>query len=77
MARYLATIPNNTGFYNLGTVESYPTGGAGPTAYGPTSYFGSDPLPEQTGDNIYNPIDLGDFSSAFRSVKIDNTHGGL
>ena len=77
MARYLATIPNNTGFYNLGTVESYPTGGAGPTAYGPTSYFGSDPLPEQTGDNIYNPIDPGDFSSAFRSVKIDNTHGGL
>jgi len=77
MARYLTTIPSNTGFYNLGTVESYPTGGAGPTAYGPTSYYGSDPLPEQTGDNIYNPIDLGDFSSIFRSVNIENTHGGL
>ena len=45
MSRYLTTIPSNTGFYNLGTVESYPTGGAGPTAYGPTSYYGSDPLP--------------------------------
>ena len=59
MSRYLTTIPSNTGFYNLGTVESYPTGGAGPTAYGPTSYYGSDPLPAEDGDNLHNPIDLG------------------
>ena len=77
MSRFLTTIPSNTGFFNLGTVESYPTGGGGPTAYGPTSYFGSDPLPEQSGDNIYNPIDLGDFSPIFRSVPIKNSHGGL
>ena len=77
MSRYLTTIPSNTGFYNLGTVESYPTGGAGPTAYGPTSYYGSDPLPAENGDNLYNPIDLGDFSSVFRSFSIKNSHGGL
>ena len=77
MSRFLTTIPNNLGFYNLGTVESYPTGGAGPTAFGPNSYYGSDPLPTQSGDNIYDPIDLGDFSSIFRSVPIKNTHGGL
>jgi hypothetical protein len=77
MSRYLTTIPSNTGFYNLGTVQSYPTGGAGPTAYGPTSYYGSDPLPAEDGDNIYNPIDLGDFSSVFRSFSIKNSHGGL
>ena len=77
MSRYLTTIPSNTGFYNLGTVESYPTGGAGPTAYGPTSYFGSDPLPANTGDSIYDPIDLGDFTSIFRTVEIKNSHGGL
>lgn len=77
MARYLSTIPNNLGFFNLGTVESYPTGGTGPTGYGPTSYFGSDPLPATDGDSLYNPIDLGDFSSVFRSVRITNTHGGL
>ena len=77
MSRYLTTIPSNTGFYNLGTVESYPTGGAGPTAYGPTSYFGSDPLPSNTGDSIYDPIDLGDFTSIFRTVEIKNSHGGL
>ena len=46
MARFLTTIPSNLGFFNLGAFESYPTGGGGPTAYGPTSYFGSDPLPE-------------------------------
>ena len=61
MARFLTTIPNNLGFYNLGTVESYPTGGAGPTAYGPTTYFGSDPLPARGGDNLSDPIDLGSF----------------
>ena len=77
MSRYLTTIPNNSGFYNLGTVEAYPTGGAGPTAYGPTSYFGSDPLPKQSGDNLNNPIDLGDFSAVFRSFVINNSHGGL
>ena len=77
MARFLTTIPNNLGFFNLGTVESYPTGGSGPTAYGPTSYFGSDPRPAEQGDNLNNPIDLGDFSSIFRSLEIKNTHGGL
>lgn len=77
MARFLTTIPSNLGYYNLGTVESYPTGGTGPTAYGPTSYFGSDPLPATAGDSVNTPIDLGDFSSVFRSVTINNTHGGL
>ncbi len=77
MSRYLTTIPSNTGFYNLGTVQSYPTGGAGPTAYGPTSYYGSDPRPAESGDNLHNPIDLGDFSSVFRSFSIKNSHGGL
>ncbi len=77
MARFLTTIPSNLGYYNLGTVESYPTGGSGPTAYGPTSYFGSDPLPATPGDNVNEPIDLGDFSSVFKSITISNTHGGL
>lgn len=77
MARFLTTIPNNLGYYNLGTVESYPVGGTGPTAYGPTSYYGSDPLPATPGDSVNNPIDLGDFSSVFRSITINNTHGGL
>ena len=77
MARFLTTIPSNLGFFNLGTVESYPTGGGGPTAYGPTSYFGSDPLPAESGDNLNNPINLGDFSAIFKSQIISNTHGGL
>jgi hypothetical protein len=77
MARFLTTIPTNLGFYNLGTVEAYPTGGSGPTAYGPTSYFGSDPLPVTSGDSLYNPIDLGEFSSVFKSLTLTNTHGGL
>ena len=77
MARFLTTIPSNLGYYNLGTVESYPTGGSGPTSYGPTSYFGSDPLPATPGDNVNEPIDLGDFSSVFKSITISNTHGGL
>jgi hypothetical protein len=77
VARFLTTIPSNLGYYNLGTVESYPTGGTGPTAYGPTSYFGSDPLPATPGDSVNTPIDLGDFSSVFRSVTITNSHGGL
>jgi len=77
MARFLTTLPTNLGFYNLGTVQSYPTGGTGPTAYGPTSYFGSDPLPATLGDSINNPVDLGDFSSIFRSITLNNSHGGL
>ena len=77
MSRFLTTIPSNSGFVNLGLVEAYPTGGGGPTAYGPTSYYGSDPLPAEDGDNLNNPIDLGDFSSIFKSFEIKNTHGGL
>jgi hypothetical protein len=77
VARFLTTIPSNLGYYNLGTVESYPTGGSGPTAYGANSYFGSDPLPATPGDSVNTPIDLGDFSSVFRSVTITNSHGGL
>ena len=77
MARFLTTIPSNLGFFNLGVVESYPTGGGGPTAYGPTSYYGSDPLPAEQGDNLNNPINLGDFSAIFKSQTISNTHGGL
>ena len=77
MARFLTTIPSNSGFVNFGTVESYPTGGTGPTAYGPTSYFGSDPRPAEPGDSLYTAIDLGDFSSPFRSLTLRNSHGGL
>ena len=77
MARFLTTIPSNLGFFNLGIVESYPTGGGGPTAYGPTSYFGSDPLPAEHGDNLNNPINLGDFSAIFKTQIISNSHGGL
>tara|TARA_R100001460_G_scaffold23695_1_gene47623 strand:- start:563 stop:1237 length:675 start_codon:yes stop_codon:yes gene_type:complete len=77
VARFLTTIPSNLGFFNLGKVESYPTGGGGPTAYGPTSYFGSDPRPAEQGDNLNNPIDLGDFSSIFKTQIISNSHGGL
>ena len=77
MARFLTTIPTNLGFFNLGKVEAYPTGGAGPTAYGPTSYFGSDPRPAEQGDNLNNPIDLGDFSAIFKTKIISNSHGGL
>jgi len=77
VSRFLTTIPSNLGFFNLGQVESYPTGGGGPTAYGPTSYFGSDPLPAEQGDNLNNPINLGDFSAIFKSQIISNTHGGL
>ena len=59
----------NSGFYNLGSVEAYPTGGTGPTAYGPTSYYGSDPRPAQRGDSLYNAID-GTFTAVFRSVPL-------
>ena len=77
VARFLTTITNNLGFFNLGKVECYPTGGGGPTAYGPTSYFGSDPRPAEQGDNLNNPINLGDFSSIFKTQIISNSHGGL
>ena len=75
MSRFLTTIPSNSGFVNLGLVETYPTGGGGPTAYGPTSYFGSDPLPAEQGDNLNNPIDLGDFSSIFKEELPINDEG--
>jgi len=77
MSRFLATLPVNTGFVNLGSVESYPTGGTGPTAYGPTSYYGSDPLPAQLGDSINNPVNLGNLTSIYKTITISNSHGGL
>ena len=79
MARFLTTIPVNIGFVNLGNVEAYPTGGTGPTAYGPTTYFGSDPRPAVSGDSINTPIDLGDIATGgiFRQIPIKGTHGGL
>jgi hypothetical protein len=76
MSRFLATLPVNLGFVNLGTVEAYPTGGTGPTAYGPTSYYGSDPLPSRLGDSVNNPINLGNLTPIYKSVTIKNTHGG-
>jgi hypothetical protein len=76
MGRFLTTLPSNLGFYALGTVEAFPTGGTGPTAFGPTSYFGSDPLPAQLGDSINNPADIGDFSAISRSLTLSSTHGG-
>jgi len=77
MSRFLSTIPTNHGFVNLGNVEAYPTGGSGPTAFGPTSYFGSDPRPPEVGDNLNNPINLGDFNPVFSSKPITGTHGGI
>jgi len=77
MARYLTTVPSNQGFYNLGTVWSYPTGGSGPTAFGSTGYFGSTPQPAIDGDSLATAIDLGDFSTPLRTITIRNTHGGL
>ena len=77
MSRFLSTIPTNHGFVNLGNVQAYPTGGSGPTAFGPTSYFGSDPRPPEVGDNLNNPIDLGDFNPLFSIKPITGTHGGL
>lgn len=77
MARFLTTIPTNLGYVNLGLVQSYPTGGTGPVAYGPTSYFGSDPLPSTGGDSVNNAVNLGDFSPLFRSVSLKGNHGGL
>ena len=77
MSRFLSTIPTNHGFVNLGNVQAYPTGGSGPTAFGPTSYFGSDPRPPELGDNLNNPIDIGNFDPLFSSQTITGTHGGL
>ena len=77
MSRFLSTIPTNHGFVNLGNVEAYPTGGSGPTAFGPTSYFGSDPRTPEIGDNLNNPIDLGDFNPLFSTRDIKGTHGGI
>ena len=76
MSKFLTTLPINYGYFNLGTVEAYPTGGSGPVAYGPTSFFGSDPLPAQLGDSINNPADIGDFSAISRSITLSSTHGG-
>ena len=77
MSRFLATLPVNLGFVNLGTVESYPTGGTGPTAYGATSYYGSDPLPPRLGDSVNNPVNLGNFTAIYKTITISNSHGGL
>ena len=70
MSRFLSTIPTNHGFVNLGLVESYPTGGSGPVAFGPTSYFGSDPRPPENGDNLYDAIDLGNFNPLSQLVWV-------
>lgn len=77
MSRFLSTIPTNHGFVGLEKIQSYPTGGSGPIAFGPTSYFGSDPRPPQIGDNLNNPIDLGSFDPLFSTRDIKGTHGGL
>ena len=77
MSRFLSTIPTNHGFVGLEKIQSYPTGGSGPIAFGPTSYFGSDPSPPELGDNLNNPIDLGSFDPLFSTKDITGTHGGL
>ena len=77
MSRFLSTIPTNHGFVGLEKIQSYPTGGSGPVAFGPTSYFGSDPKPAELGDNLNNPIDLGSFDPLFTTRDISGTHGGL
>ena len=77
MSRFLSTIPTNHGFVGLDKIQSYPTGGSGPVAFGPTSYFGSDPKPPELGDNLNNPIDLGSFDPLFSTRDIKGTHGGL
>jgi len=76
MSRFLTTLPTNLGYYNFGTVEAYPTGGTGPTAYGPTSYFGSDPLPPRATDSVNTAQDLGNFDPLFRTINLKATHGG-
>jgi len=76
MGKFLTALPVNYGYYNLSSVETYPTGGSGPVAYGPTSYFGSDPLPPRSGDSINNALDLGNLSAYIRTITLSNTHGG-
>jgi hypothetical protein len=76
MGRFLTTLPENLGYFNLGTVEAYPTGGTGATAYGPTSYFGSDPLTIRATDSVNTAQDLGNFDQLFRSIPLKATHGG-
>ena len=77
MSRFLSTIPTNHGFVGLDKIQSYPTGGSGPIAFGPTSYFGSDPKPPELGDNLNNPIDLGSFDPLFTTRDTSGPHGGL
>ena len=77
MSRFLSTIPTNHGFVGLEKIQAYPTGGSGPIAFGPTSYFGSDPRPPELGDNLNNPINLGSFDPLFSTKDITGTHGGL
>lgn len=77
MARFLATLPVNIGLVNLETVQAYPEGGTGPTSYGATSYYGSDPLPPYLGDSVNNPVNLGDFTPFYKTLTISNAHGGL
>ena len=76
MSTFLTTLPTNLGYFNLGTVEAYPTGGSGPTAYGPTSYFGSDPMPPRATDSVNTAQNLGNFAELFRSIPLRATHGG-
>ena len=76
MSTFLTALPVNLGYFNLGTVEAYPTGGTGPTAYGPTSYFGSDPLPIRATDSVNTAQNLGDFAPLFKSIPLKATHGG-
>ena len=58
-------------------MKAYPTGGSGPVAFGPTSYFGSDPRPPELGDNLNNPIDIGNLIHYLVPNHITGTHGGL
>jgi hypothetical protein len=76
LSTFLTALPTNLGFYNLGTVQAYPVGGTGPTAYGANSYFGSDPLPIRATDSVNTAQNLGDFAPLFKSIPLKATHGG-
>ena len=76
MSTFLTALPTNLGFYNLGTVQAYPAGGTGPTAFGANSYFGSDPLPIRATDSVNTAQYLGDFAPLFKSIPLAATHGG-
>ena len=76
MSTFLSALPTNLGFYNLQLVDAYPVGGTGATAYGPTSYFGSDPLPIRATDSVNTAQNLGDFAPLFKSIPLRATHGG-